>query len=422
MFKWLKWSLLVLAVPAIATHVAVLETTAGSGVITLEEKQYLTDVLRSEAVKALPAEQNYTIMTRENINMMLPPGKAIEDCEGSCLVETGKNISADYIAQGHVGRFADNLTITVELYETAGNKLMGSFSSKARNIESLETEIRQKSQELFARIVASSYGKLDLQPTLEKNIGQESDLVIKIDGESSKDGRKYMRGVWEVPPGMHTVEFTHRCYDSQPFKVNVLSGKTTVVNNPLDLKKKFLSIATEFKGEPRVVPVLVNGEPFGSTPLYDNVPVCAKIEVGEEGFREIVLTDWQGNDKLEIVYKLKAAKLTAEELRADSIRAAEQAAADEAARKAAASESRSKIKTPVSVVLMALGAVGLMMGVYENMVLGSERDKYDKASYSTKAEYDAQWDKVESAETLRNILYGAGAGLIGAGAVVLFVF
>ena len=65
------------------------------------------------------------LTSTENINMMLPPGKAIEDCEGSCLVETGKNISADYIAQGHVGRFADNLTITVELYETAGNRQTG---------------------------------------------------------------------------------------------------------------------------------------------------------------------------------------------------------------------------------------------------------------------------------------------------------
>ena len=128
---------LFLALPALATHVAVLETTAAKDVLTLEEKQYLTDVLRSEAVKSLPAEQNYTIMTRENISMMLPPGKAVEDCEGSCLVETGKNISANYVAQGHVGRFANNLTITVELYETAGNKLMGSFSSKAPNIESL---------------------------------------------------------------------------------------------------------------------------------------------------------------------------------------------------------------------------------------------------------------------------------------------
>ncbi len=62
------------ALPAFSTHVAILETTAAKDVITLEEKPYLTDVLRSEAVKALPAEQNYTIMTRENISMMLPPG------------------------------------------------------------------------------------------------------------------------------------------------------------------------------------------------------------------------------------------------------------------------------------------------------------------------------------------------------------
>lgn len=40
-------ALLFLAMPALATHVAVLETTAAKGVVTFEEKQYLTDVLRS---------------------------------------------------------------------------------------------------------------------------------------------------------------------------------------------------------------------------------------------------------------------------------------------------------------------------------------------------------------------------------------
>ena len=39
--------ILCLAFPAFATHVAVLETTAPKEVLTLEEKQYLTDVLRS---------------------------------------------------------------------------------------------------------------------------------------------------------------------------------------------------------------------------------------------------------------------------------------------------------------------------------------------------------------------------------------
>ena len=71
-----------------AAHVAVLETGVDQSVkkkVKLSDRQYLTNVLREQAVKELPAVQNYTIMTRENIQQMLPPGKAIEDCEGSCL-------------------------------------------------------------------------------------------------------------------------------------------------------------------------------------------------------------------------------------------------------------------------------------------------------------------------------------------------
>ena len=411
---------------ALATHVAVLETTAGSGVVTLEEKQYLTDVLRSEAVKALPAEQNYTIMTRENISAMLPPGKAIEDCEGSCLVETGKNISADYVAQGHVGRFANNLTITVELYETAENKLMGSFSSKAPDIESLEIEIRQKSQGLFSRIFVSTYGKIDLQPTFVEKIGHEAELVIKVDGDISQNGQKFTRGQWNLAPGEHSIELLHHCYEPLQFKVNVLSGKTVSLNNTLDATMGQLSITTEFKGKSRDVPVYVNGVMMGRTPLQGRIPICSKVEVGEEEYRETVVMEWPDNRKLEIAYELKNAKPTAEEIRADSIatanRIAEQKAAENAAREAYAKERRSAIMKPVSIALAVLGLASVGMGVYENMVAKDERKKYDKATYKNANDFDEQWDKVESAKTVRNIFYGVGAGLVGAGAVLYFVF
>ena len=426
MIKKLIPVMLLVAIPAFATHVAVLETTAAKDVITLEEKQYLTDVLRSEAVKTLPAEQNFNIMTRENISMMLPPGKAIEDCEGSCLVETGKNIAADYIAQGHVGRFANNLTITVELYETAGNKLMGSFSSKAPDIETLETEIRQKSQALFSRIVSSTYGTVDLQPGFTEKIGHEAELVIKIDGESKKDGRKYMRGQWNLPPGVHTIEFLHRCYEPQQFKVNVQSATTTTVNNSLDAAMGEFSLTTEFNGAFREEPVYVNGVMVGRTPVQVRAPICAKIEVGEDEFRETVVVDWAGKDKIDLVHKLKRAKPTAEELRADSLRAAEQMlaqqAAEEAARAAAAKEKRTAIAKPVSITLLVLGLAGIGAGVYENLVMDDERKKYDEATFDNKKDFDDQWDKAKSAQTMRNLFYGIGAGLMAAGAVVFFVF
>ena len=414
------------AIPVFATHVAVLETVAANKVITFEEKQYLTDVLRSEAVKALPAEQNYTIMTRENIIAMLPPGKSIEDCEGSCLVETGKNIAADYVAQGHVGQFGTDLTITVELYETAGNKLLGSFSSKAQNVASLENEIREKSRELFGQIVATTFGTLDIQPLLNENIGSEADLTIKIDGEPTKEGRKYARGKWELVPGEHEVEFVHSCFVSQKFKVNVLSRKTVTVNASMDAVMGKLSLVADYKGNVRDVPVWVNGLVAGRIPFLGNVPVCAKIEVGEEGFRESVVTDWSSQDKLEIVHHLLKAKPTAEELRADSIaeakRLEEKLAAEEAARAATERSKRTKITRPIGIGLAGVGALLVGAGIYQNIELSQTRSRYEDATTKDQAFYDKQWDKMKKARLMRNVFYGLGTGLVAAGAVMFFAF
>ena len=138
-----------------AAYVAVLETMADGDAkdsVSLLDRQYLTNVLREQAVKELPAKQGFTIMTRENINAMLPPGKAIEDCEGSCLAETGKNIAADYVCQARVGQFGSKLTLSAELYETAGNKLIASFNGRGANVEELLTLIESKSTEFFHAI------------------------------------------------------------------------------------------------------------------------------------------------------------------------------------------------------------------------------------------------------------------------------
>lgn len=151
---------------ASATHVAVLETGAdgvAKEMVSAMDRQYLTNVLREEAVKQLPAAENYTIMTRENIQQMLPPGKAIEDCEGSCLVETGKNIAADYICQARIGSFAGDLTLSVELYETAGNKLIASFNGHGTNLKELLTLIEQKSPDFF-KVVKNMEAPVPAEP------------------------------------------------------------------------------------------------------------------------------------------------------------------------------------------------------------------------------------------------------------------
>ena len=140
---------------AMAAHVAVLETGVDQSVkkkVKLSDRQYLTNVLREEAVKQLPAEEDYTIMTRDNISAMLPPGKTIDECEGSCLAETGRNISADYVCQARVSSFGSKLALTVELYETAGNKLVASFNGQGTNVEGLLKVIKENAPEFFGKV------------------------------------------------------------------------------------------------------------------------------------------------------------------------------------------------------------------------------------------------------------------------------
>ena len=155
-----------------AAHVAVLETIQTDGDLDTRECQFLTDKLRQMAVMTLPSSEGWTIMTRENINEMLPPGKSLEECEGSCLVETGKNISADYVVQGRVSHFGSLLTITVELYETATGKLVSSIAVKSENSVGLLEEIETHAGALFQAINGSP--KNEAQTVQENTAEKES--------------------------------------------------------------------------------------------------------------------------------------------------------------------------------------------------------------------------------------------------------
>ena len=160
------------------------------------DRQYLTNVLREQAVKELPALQNYTIMTRENIQQMLPPSKAIEDCEGSCLVETGKNIAADYICQARVGRFGNSLTLSAELYETAGNKLIASFNGRGSDVNELLAVIEAKSPEFFHSVKELEMFK---RGKAETSVAKETVAVADSNIALSPDPTPVQAPVVETP-------------------------------------------------------------------------------------------------------------------------------------------------------------------------------------------------------------------------------
>lgn len=178
---------------SVATHVAVLETLADrTDLMTSSERRYLTNILREQAVKILSSEQKFIVMTTENINMMLPPGTVIEDCEGTCLVETGRNIAADYVAQARIGYFGSSLTINVELYETASGKLVDSFNGRGEKVEQLEQVIVEKSAEFFRKILNSQVELTSSSEIVEST--QISD-TLQVESETTRNEASEVQSV-----------------------------------------------------------------------------------------------------------------------------------------------------------------------------------------------------------------------------------
>ena len=135
MKKFFSYSLaFLLLLPSLlcAKSVAVSETQASNDLLSSPELQYLTDVLREEAVRALPASQDWNVMSREN---------------------TTGSYSADFKVQAQISKFGSSLVISTELYESASNRLVASFTGKGANVEDIERIIKEQAPALFQKIL-----------------------------------------------------------------------------------------------------------------------------------------------------------------------------------------------------------------------------------------------------------------------------
>lgn len=337
---WLFLLTFVLVVSsAFATHVAVLETMVDPSAkekVSLSDRQYLTNVLREVAVKVLPAQKGYTIMTRENILEMLPPGMAIEDCEGECLVETGKNIDADYICQARIGVFGGVLTLSAELYETAGNKLMASFNGRGNSVDKLLTLIEDKAPAFFWSIKGKSTSFNDLGDVSEVgrtekySYSGKKKYVVNIESEPSGahptiDGMVFPKCTntpckVQVEEGAHRIVMTREQYDMADTIVNIRENDQRI---KLELEPNFgtLVIVPQMRGaaaDRGRLSIKVDGEYTSKTkldlapgvygvrlehPCYDPMEFKVPIERGKVKTIDKVMTRGEGGLELDAEYK-----------------------------------------------------------------------------------------------------------------------
>ena len=280
-----------------AKSIAVLETVADSkDLVPVSDLQNMTKVFRERAVQELPAKLDYTVMTRENVKAKLPPEKMVEGCKGTCLAETGRSISADYVCQARIGGAAGALTLTAELYETVENRLLASFDGNGKNVNELLNVIKNKAPAFFGKVkeqkgnyadlnqLASDKGILVLKPVYD-SLGAGYKLSVVI------DGKKEDNTIVKLDPGVHELQLTHPCYDPIEYKTTIEKGQSYVVKKKMVRGIAGIDLRAEYNGEPQEVAVFVDGVNVGKTPYKGTVLLCSKITVQGEGWSEDVVAD-----------------------------------------------------------------------------------------------------------------------------------
>jgi formylglycine-generating enzyme required for sulfatase activity len=133
--------------------VAVLELVNKAG-ITDDEAYFLTDKVRRTASGTLPVGQ-FTIMTSENIQELLPPGKDLAKCtDAQCEVEIGRNIGAEYIVTGEIIRYAGKLRVQVKVHHVPTGHFLGSADTQAGDLEQQESMLSSISATMMNKVLS----------------------------------------------------------------------------------------------------------------------------------------------------------------------------------------------------------------------------------------------------------------------------
>ena len=108
----------------------------------------LTDVMRQ---LALQETRTYSVITRENLLMLLAAGGLdVGRCsEASCEVEIGRNIGADVVVSGTCARVGSYLFLHFKVHETNAGALRSAQTIKARDVDGLVEQLDAAAARLF---------------------------------------------------------------------------------------------------------------------------------------------------------------------------------------------------------------------------------------------------------------------------------
>jgi len=327
-------------------------------------------------------------MTQQSIVDRLGSQERAEmECRAAtCLADLGRKISADYISQGRIGRFSGKLTIEVELYRVRGSTLIGAITGDSKDMEGLLAVLESKAPKLFEDLSATS--SIDVKPpAFLDGIGENAQWSLFINGKG------YPFGAVRLSPGDYTVRLSHICYENIDFSASVKGDSSIVFDmaGHAKLKRSDLVLTAERNGKPVSEPVFVNNTLAGETPFTGSVPLCSRIEIDNEP----VNVTLKHNERIVYTHSLRAQEYGGIQ-----------------------PEVGSEMKGSFWVALAfdAVGAGFIIYSIVKNSESNDKHDRYRSLSLqAATSDFDNAREKVEDAESARNVFIVLGSLFLAAG-------
>lgn len=127
--------------------------------VSADEVGFLTNELRS--VLSLLPKERFMVMTRESIAVLIDPSVRIEDCVGTCEVDTGRMLGAQWIVTGEVVRFGSSLRVALKLHDTQTGQLLYGASARGKDLEELESALTLETLTLMGEMSPFMKQRLD---------------------------------------------------------------------------------------------------------------------------------------------------------------------------------------------------------------------------------------------------------------------
>nr|AGS54406.1 hypothetical protein [uncultured bacterium contig00104] len=459
--------------------VAIVDSESGDDRISDKQLEDLTSEVREIAHKVFEGK-NIVVLSKAEFIRRVGGGNIknyVKECkESNCLADLGKKGKADYVAQAVIRSNRNNeLEVIVEVYKTnygveggvgnlqigEGYKMDGKGTRYIVNItidppeadlsiggepvscekmpckhtiaegnapmtvsldqyETKDTVVKvsQNNQNISMKL-KPNFGVLTVNPAFSDYIGSNSPWNLSLNNKNFSifENRPFET---RLQRNRYKGKITHECYEDVNFDIGIEIGKSEKfdMSDKLVLKSGGLVLEAERNGEPVVEPIFINGKRAGETPFSKEVPICSRIEIGND--RDVVNVQLKYKEDVKYIHTYDIpTDITQMDIPTDT---GQRDIPTNISQSETKNSSKSAAAFWTALALDALGAGFVIYGVTQHFAAKKAHDDYMDMKSGTAEEFESAWKKVEDAKSNRTLFYVIGGVSLGLGIGVHIAF